>query len=44
MKGIPHPTTLIIDREGKIRFMKVWVNYRERTSPQTILEELSRIQ
>lgn len=44
MQGIPHPATIIIDKEGTIRFVNVWVNYRERTSPETILEALSRIQ
>lgn len=44
MKGIPHPTTVIIDREGKIRFIHVWVDYRQRTSPATIIEELKKIQ
>lgn len=42
-KGIPHPATIIIDREGTVRFVNVWVNYRERTSPQTIIEELKKI-
>lgn len=43
-KGIPHPATIIVDREGVVRFVNVWVNYRERTPPQTILEELKKIQ
>ena len=41
--GIPHPATFIIDREGIIRFKKVWINYRERTPPATILEELEKL-
>ena len=44
MKGIPHPATIIVDKAGVIRFINVWVNYRKRTSPATILEELKRIQ
>lgn len=42
-KGIPHPATIIIDKKGVIRFVNVWVNYRERTSTQTIVEELKKI-
>lgn len=44
MKGIPHPATIIVDRTGIVRFINVWVNYRERTSPVTIIEELKKIQ
>ena len=40
MAGIPHPATIIIDKDGTIRFINVWVNYRERTPPATILKEL----
>jgi peroxiredoxin len=42
-EGIPHPTTVIIDREGRVRFKNVWVNYRERTPVETILEELNKL-
>lgn len=44
MKGIPHPATIIIDTEGIVRFINVWVDYRQRTSPETIIEELKKIQ
>jgi len=44
MQGIPHPATIIIDKQGKVRFVNVWVDYRQRTSPETIIEELKRIQ
>lgn len=44
MKGIPHPATIIIDKDGIVRFINVWVNYKERTSPQTIVQELKKIQ
>ena len=43
-RGIPHPATIIIDKTGKVRFVNVWVNYRERTPPSTIIEELKKIQ
>ena len=44
MQGIPHPATIIIDKQGKVRFVNVWVDFRQRTSPETIIEELKRIQ
>ncbi|GMR22134.1 MAG: hypothetical protein BMS9Abin37_0462 [Acidobacteriota bacterium] len=43
MKGIPHPATIIIDKQGKVRFVNVWVDYRQRTSPKIIVEELKKI-
>ena len=42
-EGLPHPATIIIDKDGKIRFVNVWVNYRERTSLATILAELDKL-
>lgn len=42
-EGIPHPATFIIDREGVIRFVNIWEDYKKRTSVQTILEELDKI-
>lgn len=44
MKGIPHPATIIIDKQGKVRFVNVWEDFRQRTSPATIIEELRKIQ
>lgn len=41
--GIPHPATVIIDKQGVVRFVNVWVNYRERTAPATIIEELKKL-
>ncbi len=43
MKGIPHPTTVIIDKEGIVRFVHVWVDYKKRTSPETIVQELEKL-
>ena len=43
MQGIPHPATIIIDKSGVVRFVNVWVNYRERTAPSTIVEELKKL-
>ncbi len=42
-EGIPHPATVIIDREGTVRFVNVWVNYRERTPPAEILERIAAL-
>ncbi len=44
MKGIPYPATIIVDKEGIVRFVNVWVNHRERTPPATIIEELKKLQ
>jgi peroxiredoxin len=41
--GIPHPTTLIIDKTGVIRFKNVWIDYKKRTSPDTMLSVLADI-
>lgn len=42
-RGIPHPATVIIDTSGIVRFVNVWEDYRKRTSPETILEELKKL-
>ncbi len=44
MKGIPHPATIIVDNAGIVRFVNVWVNFRERTPPTTIIEELKKLE
>lgn len=41
-EDIPHPATIIVDTEGVVRFVNVWVNYRDRTAPTEILSEISR--
>jgi peroxiredoxin len=38
---IPHPTALIIDKDGIVRFVRVDENYRERPSVDEILEALA---
>ena len=43
LEGIPHPATIIVDGEGIVRFVNVWVNYRDRTAPDTILAEIARL-
>ena len=41
--NIPHPATIIVNREGVVRFKNVWVNYRNRTSPEVILLQLDKL-
>jgi peroxiredoxin len=41
--GIPHPTTVIIDKSGRIQWKQTWMNYRERTSPETMIAILADI-
>lgn len=40
---LPHPTTIIIDKTGVIRFREVHENYRERTSVENILAALKQL-
>ncbi len=42
-RGIPHPATIIVDKEGTVRFVNVWEDYRKRTPPETIVEELKNL-
>ncbi len=39
---VPHPTTLIIDKQGVIRYLRVDVDYRVRPSVAELLEALDR--
>ncbi len=38
---IPHPTALIIDKEGMVRYVRVDENYRERPSVEELREALA---
>lgn len=42
-RGIPHPTTLVLDREGIVRWKFIETNYRVRPTNAMILEALSMI-
>ncbi len=42
-RGIPHPTTLVLDREGIVRWKFVETNYRVRPTNEMILEALSGV-
>lgn len=41
---IPHPTALVIDRQGIVRFLRVDEDYRKRPSNEELLNELKRLQ
>lgn len=42
-RGVAHPATYIIDKQGIIRFTEVRQNYLFRTKIKTILEELKKL-
>ncbi len=42
-QGIPHPATIIIDLDGIVRFKNVWIDFKKRTTPQLILQELDNL-
>ena len=42
-RGIPHPTTFVLDRHGVVRWKFVETDYRVRPTNQMILEALARI-
>lgn len=42
-RGIPHPTTFVIDREGVVRWKFIEINYKVRPTNAMILEALSRL-
>jgi peroxiredoxin len=39
-REIPHPTTLVVDREGIVRWKMTEVDYRVRPTNEDILREL----
>jgi peroxiredoxin len=42
-KGLPHPTTYVIDKQGIVRWKFVEVDYKKRPSNQQILQALREI-
>ena len=42
-RGLPHPTTLVIDREGVVRWRFTEKNYRVRPTNEMILEALGPV-
>lgn len=43
-RPIPHPTTLVLDRKGVIRWRFTEVDYKIRPSNEDILKEISRLE
>lgn len=43
-RGIPHPTTLVLDRDGVVRWKFIETNYRIRPTNEMILEALAGIE
>ena len=41
---VPHPTALVIDTEGVVRYVRVDENYRERPSVEELIEALGALQ
>lgn len=42
-RGIPHPTTFVLDRNGVVRWKFIETDYRVRPTNEMILEALARI-
>lgn len=42
-RGIPHPTALIIDKDGIVRFVRVDQDYKQRPSVEELIEALLRV-
>ena len=43
-EGVPHPTTILLDREGIVRFVDVRRDYHSWLDPNRILSELAGIE
>jgi len=39
---VPHPTVVVVDKEGVVRFVHLDEDYRRRPSPETVVEALRR--
>lgn len=42
-KGVPHPTTLILDRRGRVQFVDVRENYHFWLDPKAMDDVLARL-
>ena len=42
-KGVPHPTTLLIDRKGRIRFVDVRTDFHIWLDPEVLLERVDEL-
>ena len=43
-KGVPHPTTLLLDREGRIQFVDIRTDYHIWLDPDAVKEVLARLE
>ena len=43
-RPLPHPTTLVIDRQGKIRWRLTEVDYKVRPSNEDVLKEIAKLE
>lgn len=43
-QGVPHPTTLLLDRAGVVRFVDVREDYQMWLDPETVREALAALQ
>jgi len=43
-RALPHPATYVIDREGKVRYRFVEVDYKIRPSNEDILKEVAKLE
>jgi peroxiredoxin len=42
-KGVPHPTTLLLDRSGRIRFIDVRTDFHIWLDPAVLVEAVERL-
>ena len=42
--GVPHPTTLLLDREGRIRFVDIRENFHFWLAPEALKETLAALE
>jgi len=42
-RGLPHPATYVIDKEGIVRWKFVEVDYRVRPTNEQVLEALKKL-
>lgn len=43
-RPVPHPATYVIDREGKLRYRFVEVDYKNRPSNEEVLKEVAKLE
>lgn len=42
-KGVPHPTTILLDRAGRVRFVDVREDFHIWLDPSVVLDALARL-